>query len=369
MKYWLSLYLLCICAVAKCQNSNVNSLESRSYHIPKQFTQSTTDLANYIQDHYTGSYEKIRVAYNWVTNNIEYDKDSMLAINWSKETNEKIAATLRRKKGVCDNFASVFSDVLVKMNIPSFAVTGLSKINGRVAEQAHSWSAVKLNNEWLLCDPTWDAGGSFNFFLVKPEEFIDAHWPFDPLWQLLPGSLSLKEFERGTAIGNKENAYNFPDSVQAFLALNPLKQLEDAERRMRAGSVEDERIKLWYAYNNMNIAIIYGEQDMDLYNAAVSELNEANAYLNKFIVYRNNLFKPEKQDESIKEMLQPISAIIQNAYKKVDKIGIVKENFQYDTAGLKERLKSTEKKLQQQHDFLTRYLATPTAQRQAIFYQ
>lgn len=344
---------------------------SHSIVIPRNYTDSSSSLAGYIHKNFRSPRQQIAAAYRWITYNIEYDKDSMLYINWSKETDEKIAATLRRKKGVCDNFASVFADVLNRMQIPAYVVNGLTLQNGRAARTAHSWVALQLENKWLLCDPTWDAGyhAAPRYYLSSPSEFIYTHWPFDPMWQISPRPLSLNDFENGRVVISGAAGFPSPeDSISHFLKLDNLQQLEATTRRMQAAGQQKEVVKNWTGYNNMNIAIIYGEQDMNLYNDAVANLNKANSHLNKFIEYRNNLFEPAMPDAQILRMLDPIKPAIADAYKTIESIGRVKENYQYDTGDLKERLKRAEARLQQQKDFLQRYLSTTPAQRRNVFY-
>ncbi len=345
-------------------------LDPRPPRIPTELTYSTQQLAGYIQQQFKEDQDCVAAAYAWVTTNIRYSKDSMLSINWSKNTADKITATLRRRKGVCDNFASVFADILAKMNIPSYVVNGLAKGNSN--GQAHSWTALQLDGEWYLCDPTWDAGpgNARKYFLLAPADFINTHWPFDPLWQLLPNPISLREFDRGySPTRNPANYRHFEDSVQTFLALDSLQQLEAQGRRMQSIGLEQNNLRTWYAYNNMNIAIIHGEQDMNLFNAAVADLNKANTYLNSFIQYRNNFFKPALADKELAPMLQPIDGLVKNALAKIDQIGNGRENFQYDTGTLKDRIITLQKRVQEQLQFLTLYLNSNVIERERIFYQ
>lgn len=372
MKFWLIFYLLSGgIVVVKAQSNEVwTVVDARASHFPKTVTYSTGEIAHHIEQHFTGNQEKIRAAYRWVTANIAYDKDSMLPINWSKNSTEKIAATLRRKKGVCDNFASVFTDILLKMKIGSFVVNGFTKGSGSPTNGAHSWCAVQLDQEWYLCDPTWDAAyiNNTRYFLIKPVSFIETHYPFDPLWQLLPQPLSIKEFEHDFRKDEKNKLiFKVADSVNIFLAQDSLQQLEAAARRMKVAGLNQESLKTWYTYNQMNIAIIYGEQDMQLYNAAVADLNKANAYLNAFVEYRNQLFKPAKPDSAVRNMLQPVSGFMNAAFKKTAAIGLVKENFQYDTALLYERIKAVKKRLEEQNSFLNNYFESND--REKFFYR
>jgi hypothetical protein len=370
----LVFYLLFIAVhpVTNAQAINSSFVDGRASRFPDAVTSSVESMADYIRAHFNDDESRIRAAYRWVTSNISYDKDSMLSINWSKENDEKIAATLRRKKGVCDNFASLFTAILVKMNIPSYVVNGHCKTTGSVATQAHSWSAVQLKNRWTLCDPTWDIdyASAPKYFLIPGEEFIYTHWPFDPLWQLIPYTVSYAEFERGTIYGDKNKTFiNVIDSVKAFAALDPLQQMESSARRMKASGAERAAHKNWYAYNQMNIAIVHGERNMQLYNAAVQDMNQATKIFNQYAAYRNKLFQPVRPDEEIKNILQPVIELIQSAKQKAATIASSKENFQYDTGGLVERINSLNKKVEEQVGFLTRYVSVNAAEREKLFYQ
>ncbi|MBX2893897.1 MAG: hypothetical protein KF763_00530 [Cyclobacteriaceae bacterium] len=60
----------------------------------------------------------------------------------------------------------------------------------------HNWNAVKLNEKWYLCDPTWASGkisaenkqfvARFNdfYFLTEPSVFGRNHFPLEPKWLL-----------------------------------------------------------------------------------------------------------------------------------------------------------------------------------------
>lgn len=362
-------FFCCCMAKAQMQNS-IGTLYPRAPRIPAELTYSTEKLAGFIQQQYKDDRDRVAAAYGWVTTNIRYSKDSMLSINWSKNTADKITATLRRRKGVCDNFASVFADIVAKMNIQAYVVNGLAK--GNIEGQAHSWTALKLDSAWYLCDPTWDAGQSMSnrYFLVAPAGFIATHWPFDPLWQLLPNPISLEDFDRGYSPGRSNAShFNLEDSIEGFLSMDSLQQLEAQGRRMRSIGLEQNNLRTWYAYNNMNIAIIHGEQDMNLFNAAVADLNKANTYLNSFIQYRNNFFKPALADRELPSLLQPIDGLVKDALHKIDQIGRGRDNFQYDTSTLKDRIVTLQKRVQEQRQFLGLYLNSSALQRERIFYQ
>ena len=68
-------------------------------------------------------------------------------------------------------------------------------------------------------------------------------------------------------------------------------------------------------------------------------------------------------------MLEPVDAHISAARKKIAAIGLLTENFQYDTEGLKNRLDTLEQKCKEQIRFLKKYLVAGNAERQQMMYQ
>lgn len=368
MKQWLLFcWLIGVVPVVKSQDRSGGTV-----YIPVEETYSATSIASFVQSNFTSDREKLYAIYSWVTANINYDKDSMYNINWGTETNEKVAATLRRKKGVCENYATVFTDIAIKSGIPSFVVSGYTRELGAVKKTGHSWCAVMLQNEWLLCDPTWDAGSgnATNYFLVPPDQFIEVHMPFDPLWQLLPQPITQQEFNsKKFDVKQATPAWNIADSIQAFLQLDSLQQLEASLLRIKKAGIDNEMVKVWRSYVDMKIAIVYGDKDMNLYNEAVADLNNATKIFNQFVTYRNNRFTPLKSDAEMFDLLAPIAGIITLANKKLTNIGRQVENFQYDTGAIKKRLHALNERAKEQQAFLKRYMESAVADRGKLFYK
>lgn len=365
MKLLLFSYLFCWGLVARSQ-------EYSALYIPVKQTYSTTSIAAYVRANCKTDREKLQAVYLWVTTNITYDKDSMYNINWGPDPQTKITASLRRRKGVCENFAGIFTDVVLKCSIPSFVVTGYTVESGSVRRTGHAWSAVYLDNEWLLCDPTWDAGrgSNANYFLISPSEFIQSHIPFDPLWQLLPYPLPQKEFSKKNFSTKKDKGpLNVIDSVKAFMLLDSVHQMEASLLRMQQDGLQDDMVKIWQSYVNMKIAIAYEDKDMNLYNAAVADLNKATAIFNDFVQYRNNRFTPVKPDAEISVLLDPIKLILLSANKKLDNIGQSVENFQYNPEGIKKSINALTIRVQEQQHFLKQYIQSNVADRGKLFYQ
>lgn len=371
MKNWLLIAVFCTTAHALCAQprQEATTLVAEAINIPDTVTISLESIAQYTKEHCATAPTKIRTLFNWVTTHIQYDTDSMYYYNWSKDRASVAATTLRRRKGVCENYAALFTELLVQAGISAWVVTGYTRASG--AYSGHSWCAVKLGADWWLCDPTWEVGDNnyTKWLMVYPDDLLKTHMPFDPLWQLRYHPISHKAFRQGN-IGEEKGAYcNYPDSIQAFLSLDSLQQLEAFARRMYQAGLENSRLKLWHSYNEMRIAIIYGDKDRELYNAAVDLLNQATGIFNGFVQYRNKQFTPVRTDAAIAQLLEPIAGLITQAGQHLDQMGQVVENFQYDTGAIKERLGQLMAKVQVQQAFIKQYLATAPNKREQLFLQ
>ena len=373
MKFLL-LLCLCICRVVACAQNHVNyaAVDRTILGIPVSETASTAAIAQYINTRFSTEHEKIRAIYSWVTANIRYNTDSMYSINWGADSEAKVTVALRRRKGVCENYAAIFNDISLKSGLRSHVVTGYTKQWGSINRTGHCWAAVFIDNKWYLCDPTWDEGfrNDAKYFLRTPEEFISTHMPFDPLWQLLPYPITQRDFASAYRVAKKNpEPFAFSDSALYYVQLNELQQQEATARRMQQAGIENDMQKNWFALVKMKIAIVYGENDMELYNSAVADLNQATATFNAYVQYRNNHFTPAKPDTEISAMLEPIAGSILTAWEKINQIGRIVHNFQYDTSGLSHRLVTLTARVQEQQNFLKKYFDSSVADRGKLFYK
>lgn len=367
MKPRLLLYgmLLC-CGVVKSQAWNsYGATTGFTVEVPDSVTRSAAALAAYVQHRYDAPKIQLQALYSWVTAHIRYNSDSAYYFNRSVDHETKIAATLRRRKGVCENYAGLFADLASRIGLTAYVIYGYPVGIGTGRNTGHAWCAVNIDEEWWLFDPTWDAGqGSFRYFMVRPELFIQTHMPFDPLWQLLEKPVNYR-----SATATQKDIFHYKDSVKAFLQMDSLQQYLAIERRMKHAGANNEMLRLWQGYNRMNIAIIAGEQDMQLYNAAVDKLNAATDSFNVFVQYRNNLFLPPKPDAAIRKMLNPVETLIAEANLKLESMGLLVENFQYDTEGIRKKLALLGKRSEEQKAFLNVYLAAALPERERLLYQ
>ncbi|RYF89991.1 MAG: transglutaminase domain-containing protein [Chitinophagaceae bacterium] len=337
-------------------------LDMQAQYVPDSATRNPEKFASYLQKKYKDPREQVRLLYSWITSNIRYDKDSALYFNWTADYETKITATLRRRKGVCENYASLFADIVNRLNIPAYVVHGFPSHANRDKDNSHSWVALKQNQEWYLYDPTWDAQSvSEKYYEVDPAVFIDKHIPFDPVWQLLEQPYQYQ------FVGN--GRVNYKDSIDAFLQLDSLQKLLATERRLKNITQPNRMIKNWQHYNRMNVAIIAGEEDMKLYNAAVAAYNKAKQYFNSFIDFRNAGFYPQKTDEELKNILNDVNPFLKQAASQLDQLGKLGDNFQYDPQALRQQISALQQKTHEQLLFVHQYITTLPQERVKLFYK
>ncbi|MEO5782393.1 MAG: transglutaminase domain-containing protein [Ginsengibacter sp.] len=346
------------------------SFDERQFRIPADKTYSTADIAQYVKQNFNSDRNKLLAIYTWVASNIKYDTDSANVINLGLDHEAKITAALRRRRGVCENYAAIFNDICLRSGLTSFIVDGYTKQNGVVDKTGHSWCAVFIDNSWLLCDPTWDEGtGNTRYFLVEPSVMIETHMPFDPLWQLLNYPVSHRMFYTGNIYSDKNKPYiNYPDSVSAYIKMDSLQRLRSTAFRIEQSGLYNNMVKNRHDQTKMNIEIIREDKDVDLYNSSVEDLNTSTTIYNKFVEYRNQQFTPATTDNALQALLDGVDARLSSAHKKLDGIAKTEASFKFSTDAIRDRLNALALRINVQKDFLKAYLNTASANRQSLFY-
>jgi len=326
-------------------------IDSKIQSISPQHAVSTASIASYINNSFSSETDKVRAAYTWVIRNIKYDTDSMYAINWNMSGSLKITESFRRRKGVCENFAGIFIDIITRAGLTGVTIDGYTKQANVVHKTGHTWAAAVVDGTWYLFDPTWDKDRlqDYHYFMVQPAAF-ESHMPFDPLWQFTENPISHRQFQSRGA-GKVKALLEHADSIKAFMRMGELSKLEATARRMVQADKITDLIKNKIAFLHMQIATINEERDMHLYNTAVANLNQATTAYNTYI---HNVNKQASLDDTTDYNLLLESAIllIQNAFIKIADIGKYIPNYQYDPASLKIRLQQIADKIQAQKEIL-----------------
>jgi hypothetical protein len=185
--------------------------EKRDLHAlqtPPEMEQSLEKLAQYLAKPARNDWEKARLIYRWITDRINYDVESFFS---GKDEDTGADAVLKRRKSVCDGYASLYEELGKRAGLEIVKVSGFAKgysyVPGEeLKEPDHAWNAIKLDGKWYLIDSTWGAGHvdgkAFKkeyteyYFLTPPEQFIFTHLPEEPKWQLLTPAVSREQFKK-----------------------------------------------------------------------------------------------------------------------------------------------------------------------------
>lgn len=335
-----------------------------AFNIPASQTNSTTDIAAFINSHFDTDSKKVRAAYIWVISNIKYSTDSIHRIILNEDRDQLVTFALRRRKGVCENFAAIFDDICRKAGLRSFAVEGYTRQNNSVDKISHAWNIVFTNNKWSLYDPTWDAGQGYEpanikYFQVPPSIFIQSHMPFDPMFQLLDYPVTYKEFNTDN-IKSKNGAgyFNYADTLSKFENAEPLQRYTSAYDRIQNNGVPNSMISTKLKQLRFEIEIIYQVKDSILYNDAIADYNNATNEFNNFIVYRNNQFKPEKTDAEVQSTFDDIEKKIAAVRKKLKEVNQSKATLTLDTGDVEYAINTLSNHVKEQEVFTKNYKAT-----------
>lgn len=125
-------------------------------------------------------YENLKRIHDYIINNTKYD----ITRNDSGESNYKsynAYGPAVQGYATCNGYADVMAIILSKLNYENYKVATTSE-EISYESNGHIWNAVKINNEWLHLDLTWDdpvsADGKdylyHKYFLVSTEELLKA---------------------------------------------------------------------------------------------------------------------------------------------------------------------------------------------------
>ncbi|MFA7272347.1 MAG: transglutaminase-like domain-containing protein [Crocinitomicaceae bacterium] len=157
--------------------------QSSEQKIPRKTAKDVTLLANYLTRNIRSKDKKVEAIYEWITHNIAYDYAALEKGTYSilSDPNQ----TLKSKKAMNAGYAELMKAMLDAIKIENETISGymhdMHWFPGKlVTEEGHTWIAVKLNGEWQLADPTWDAGyiGRIpkNIKPYQPKKHLKNQW-------------------------------------------------------------------------------------------------------------------------------------------------------------------------------------------------
>ena len=269
-KIALLFFIIMLSAYVSAQK--FTEIDEIAKNAPASASSDIESLGKYLTKQANSDIKKVRAFYVWITHNIEYDINAFL--NKKLEINNSTEKFLKRKKGVCQDYANLFKALCDYADINCMVISGYSKGFGfnpgkTFGVPDHSWNAIKINNEWKLVDATWGSGfvdertkfvRSFTerFFLSEPEKFIYTHLSIDPMWQLLDCPISIKDFTKDSTeikqiIDHSEKCFDFRDSIEAFQNLpEEEKALKTAKNSYRFNP--DNTLNIGLAYLNYGVS-------------------------------------------------------------------------------------------------------------------
>lgn len=355
-------------------------IDKKALQLPDSLTKTTDQIAGYIISNFTSDKDKSRAIFIWISSNIQYDIDNMFAINFYEKKEEKIAKSLSTRKGICENYASIFTDICIKSGLKSFVVEGYTKQNGFADYIPHAWSAALIDTTWYLFDPTWGSGyvsgGKFfkkinnDYYKVSPTTIIKSHIPFDYLWQFVNYPITNQEFYEGNTQQNKaKQFFNFKDSIQVYEKQSHIDQLISAAYRVEKNGLKNSMVFDRLQHLKIEIENNRQTKTVNLYNSAVVDYNEAINSLNEFINYRNKQFTPKKTDSEIQSMMDDANNKLKDAKNELGEISNADVNTDNMIRQLAKSIDDTSKQIKEQQDWLKIYFSKGKSGRRSMFYK
>jgi len=215
--------------------SKLRSIDKRSKDIPSSI-QDYKEISEYLTNNLNTDREKVRAIYIWIAHNIKYDLHRENSVNYYYSNRQLINDVLKTRKGVCQHYSELFLAMSRWVGLKSYLIPGYTRnSSGEITDLSHIWNAIEIDSKYYLIDVTWAAGferrGKYvhkfrdDYFLVAPEDFIQDHMPFDPIWQFTNNPIKnidfiSKEFSNFSEDGN----FAFKDSIQQFNGYSNLKK-------------------------------------------------------------------------------------------------------------------------------------------------
>jgi len=192
---------------------------------PRSAERSIEKLAEYLGKGASNDWEKARVIYTWLCDNIQYDDDGYNDNDLGENTAEEV---LKRKKGVCEGFSNLYLALGQALQLNIIKVSGYSKgysyrKGKKFNDTNHAWNLIKIQGAWHIFDATWGQGyGSREngnmvaekafdpfWFDVDPYAAIFSHLPEQGEYQLLAKPITKATYEWMPAVNSDYFAMGF----------------------------------------------------------------------------------------------------------------------------------------------------------------
>ena len=359
-------------------NAGYDLIDKKVTTIPLNSGTSINAIAKYINANFKTENDKIRAVFYWTASNISYDVKNMFAVSINESAQDRIAKTLKTKKGICSDYAAIFNEIATLVDVKSVVVEGYTKQNGKIDILSHAWCAAKIDNKWYVFDPTWGSGSFINgkfvkkidnyYFKVEPEKIISSHIPFDYLWQFSNYPVTNREFYEGkTQINKSKKYFDFEKEIAKHNSLSETNQLFESAARIEKNGLKNAMIVESYKSKKEQLTYLRQSATIDKLNGIVNEMNEAVVLLNDFISYRNNQFKPSFSDNEINNMIQKPRAKLVKCQNDIYTVGSAGSENASNLLSIKKAIESNLATAEEHALFVKNYLSKSKIVRKTMF--
>ncbi len=307
MRYFLVLFILAGLSVKNiAQDIDYERIVKYVNQTPNSVVNSTFKLSNYLTLPFNTDIEKLASIYYWVAKNIRYDDKLAKNPKLYIETKEVVDDVMKSKSGVCQHYAVLFAELSRLAGLKAYVVEGYTMDKGKIADVSHAWNLVNVSGDWSFVDATWanaiiksktKKGFPQTYFMVKPEENIKTHMPFDPIWQILSSPIKYDEFDAGKfnlVSGN----FSYNDSIGEYLMMSSIGQYRATIGRMQNNGTFNKLIKKEFEIKQKNLSTSLSNEEILKYNKGIVYYNIGMNFLNQYIKLKNNKFKDKKYGKS-----------------------------------------------------------------------
>lgn len=195
------LFMLCLTAHVTAQNNTLPTKRQKDFYSDGFYVSASgydyAAIARQIVGDATKQYDKARLIYLWLCENISFDPKLEL------RTADRCWDA---RKAVCQGYCELFYRMAEAVGVKAKLVNGNAKRPRHGEEdERHVWLSVATENGEILMDPTWGAGSYINghfvrladpllWFDVDPYWFVFTHYPQKKKHQHLRPEITPEQF-------------------------------------------------------------------------------------------------------------------------------------------------------------------------------
>ncbi len=341
--------------------TDFSTIDEKSKVVPDSLT-DFKDIAENLTNDLKTDTEKARAIYIWIAHNIQYDLTQINSDLRYGSDQEIIDEVLNERKGVCQHYSELFLAMSKSVGLKSYLISGYTRdVFGEIADVSHAWNGIVIDSNYYMIDVTWAAGYEFrgkyvhkfrdDYFLKTPQEFIQDHMPFDPVWQFLDNPLNNDEFiSKDFSKLDKSGDFAFNDSIQQSVISNDLAQLENSNKRIIKCGVKNNLIQKQIDENILQIT-------NRKYNLAIDTLNYGIDNYNLYITHKNRQFRnPKLNDSQVIDLIVSADKGVYAANEMFNKLISSSSELNDLITDARDRMPDLISDLEREKDFVDRYL-------------